>query len=108
MGASCAENRCECDQQFSGAYVWGHEVHTFQSCDQSEIHWVSASGWVIADLLQHYESFPGEPYEPLYITFRGHILDEEVDGFASDYAGLIRISEVLDWSATVPSACGLE
>ena len=105
MCASCAVNTCECDQQFSGAYVWGHEVHTFQPCDQDEVYWVSASRWVIGDLFEHYESSPGQPYQPLLITFRGHILDEEVDGFASEYKGLIRISEILDWSTTVPSAC---
>lgn len=108
MCASCTPNTCESDQQFSGTYVWGHEVHTFQPCDQDKVYWVSASGWVIADLREHYQSVSSEPYQPLLITFRGHILDEEVGGFASEYDGLIRISEVLERSTKVPPDCNSE
>lgn len=105
---SCTAKKIEDDQQYSGIYVWGHEVHEFTPCNQDQTFWVSASAWVVGDLLEHYKADHAEPYQPLYLRFRGGILDEEVDGFASEYDGLIRISEVLEWSATIPTDCSLD
>ena len=106
--AACAAGPHDCERQFAGTYVWGHEVHSFRPCDESATYWVSASGWVIAELQEHYESETERYYQPIYIQFRGQILNEVTDGFASDYDGLIRISEVLEWSPTVPSTCNRE
>ena len=36
----------------------------------------------------------------------GHLLDEIRDGFALEYAGLIRISEVILLSNELPADCG--
>jgi hypothetical protein len=63
---------------------------------------------VLAELQEHYESEIKTPYQPIYIQFRGQILNEKTGGFASDFDGLIRISEVLEFSLTVPPACGRE
>jgi hypothetical protein len=41
----------------------------------------------------------------MYIEFRGHILDEKVDGFAANYDGLIHVSEVCEYSFGVSSGC---
>jgi len=47
------------------------------------------------------------PYQPIYLEFRGHLLDEVVDGFAVDYDGLIRISEIYHLGVPIPPDCKL-
>ena len=98
--------RCEpCEKVYRGVYVWGNEVNVFQPCDNKKSLWVSASTWVQEPLLEFYRTHTSQPYETIYIEFRGMELDEVVDGFARDHDGLIRISEVLDLSLTVPAEC---
>ncbi len=104
LAAGC--ERCEpCEQVYRGIYVWGNEVNVFQPCDDKKSFWVSASTWVQEPLLEFYRSHTSQPYETIYVEFRGMVLDEVVGGFASDHDGLIRISEVLDLSLTVPEEC---
>ena len=97
---------CEpCEQVYRGVYVWGNEVNVFQPCDDKKSYWVSASTWVQEPLLEFYRSHTSQPYQTIFIEFRGMVLDEVVDGFASDHDGLIRISEVLGLSPGVPEEC---
>jgi hypothetical protein len=105
---ACALDSPAGDRRYAGVYVWGHEVHTFRPCGQEETYWVSASTWVIGELLDHYVSESSELYQPLYLEFRGQILDEQIGGFAAAYSGLIRISEIVDWTTSVPSGCGVQ
>lgn len=93
------------EQAYAGLYVWGHEANVFQPCDNDKTFWVSASSWVQDPLLEFYKTHTSQPYQAIYIEFRGIELDEDVDGFARDHDGLIRISEVLDLSLRVPEAC---
>ena len=41
----------------------------------------------------------------MYVEFRGQVLNETVDGFAKQYDGLIRISEVKKYSFEIPVQC---
>lgn len=41
----------------------------------------------------------------MYIKFKGNILDEELDGFAQEYDGLIHISEVEYYSFDISKSC---
>lgn len=100
--AACS---AEYDRIYRGEYVWGAEVHSFRPCASEEAFWVSASSWVIGPVREFYESETEVAYTPIYIEFRGHLLDETTEGFAASYAGLIRISEVLRVSAEVPQEC---
>ena len=93
------------DQAYGGEYVWGPEVHTFRPCGSDETYWVSASSWTIAPVREFYEAETDAAYAPIYIRFRGHLLDETVGGFAVSYSGLIRISEVHGMNKSVPEEC---
>lgn len=95
----------EYDKIYKGKYTWGHEVDVFQSCASKKTYWVSASSWVHGPLLDFYKSAITKPYQPIYIEFRGHILDEEVDGFAANYDGLIRASEIKKKALVIPKEC---
>ena len=92
------------DQTWKGAYVRGHEVNEFTPCGSDQSYWASFN-WAGTELVQFYDSKPREPYQPIYVEFRGHLLDEELDGFAAAYDGLIRISEVHVIKDDFPEGC---
>ena len=95
----------EYDEIYKGKYTWGHEVDVFRPCNSKKAYWVSASSWIQGPLLDFYKSKVTKPYQPIYIEFRGHMLDEEVEGFATDYDGFIRFSEIKKNTLEIPNEC---
>ena len=89
---------------FEGKYIWGHEVHSFTQCGSNVSYWVSFD-WAGREMQNFYKTNTTQPYQPMYLKFRGHLLDEEVDGFADQFDGLIRISEVKAYSTNLPPHC---
>ena len=92
------------DSEFRGSYTWGAEVDVFSPCNSSLVYWTSYN-WAGSGLREFYKANTSQPYQPIYISFRGQILDEAVDGFASRYDGLIRISEIHVLEKNIPSDC---
>ena len=95
----------DCTRVFNGLYTRGAEVNVFQPCGSNEIFWVSASSWVQGPLLEYVQKSMNKPYQSIYMEFRGSILDEVRGGFAQQYDGLIRVSEILDKSSDIPAQC---
>ena len=87
-------NACDCDTVYKGNYTWGAEVDVFQPCGSEKVYWVSASSWVKGPLIEYVKNTTIRAYQSVYIEFRGHILNEVRDGFAEQYDGLIRVSEI--------------
>lgn len=100
--ASCGNP--ELDQIYVGKYTWGAEVHSFKPCNSQQSYWVSYN-WAGMEMNTFYKMNSTASYQPMYIKFRGHLLNEKVDGFALDYDGLIRISEVQEYSFDIPVSC---
>lgn len=96
---------CDCDKKYTGRYYWGAETNSFQSCNEGKAYWVSISTWNHDPLLAFVKKSVKEPYQAVYIEFKGHLLNEGVNGFAKDYDGLIRISKITSMSATIPTQC---
>ena len=92
------------DKTYIGKYTWGLEVESFTPCNSDISYWVSYN-WAGSDMHKFYKENNKEPYQSLYIEFRGHLLNEKVDGFAVDYDGLIHISEVKQYSFELPKSC---
>lgn len=92
------------DQIYEGKYAWGPEVQSFTLCNTKTSYWVSFD-WAGIEMQEFYKAHRKEPYQEMYLKFRGHLLDEAVDGFAEDYDGLIRVSEVKEYSFEVPKSC---
>jgi hypothetical protein len=105
IAVSVGASASDFDDVFSGRYYWGAEVDSFHPCGKGASYWVSASSWVQAPLIELVKTQTKEPYRPVFVKFRGHLLDEERDGFAADYDGLIRISEILEMSSELPADC---
>ncbi|MEA3522146.1 MAG: hypothetical protein U9R50_04160, partial [Campylobacterota bacterium] len=97
-------NTFEHDKIYEGIYSWGHEVHSFTPCNSKTSYWV---GYHFAghQMNKFYKENHKKPYQSMYIKFRGHTLNEKVDGFAEQYDGLIHISEVKNYSFDIPRSC---
>ena len=100
-----ASTSADCDEIFRGRYTWGAEVDSFRPCGSGLKYWVDASSWVQGPLIDFVREHTKEPYQPVYIEFRGHLLNEVLDGFAEGYDGLIRVSEIFLTSQDVPDKC---
>ena len=87
-------NAGDCDAVYKGNYTWGAEVDVFQPCGSEKVYWVSASSWVKRPLIEYLKNTTTRAYQSVYIEFRGHIMNEVRDGFAEQYDGLIRVSEI--------------
>ena len=98
-------NAGDCDKVFKGLYTWGAEVNVFQPCGSGDIFWVSASSWVQGPLLEYVQKSMTKPYQSIYMEVRGSILDEVRGGFAQQYDGLIRVSEITYRSSDIPVQC---
>ncbi|MCF6189806.1 MAG: hypothetical protein L3J51_04970 [Cocleimonas sp.] len=90
--------------EYKGIYSWGAEVHSFKPCGSKKSYWVSYD-WAGIKMHEHYISTAKKPYQLMYVEFRGQVLNEVVDGFAKDYAGLVRISEVSEYTFRIPVQC---
>ena len=97
MVTACAPQ--ELDQTYEGVYAFGAEVNTFTTCDKKQSYWAGL------EMQSFYKQNSTKPYQPMYIKFKGHLLNEKVDGFALNYDGLIRISAVQEYSFEVPAKC---
>ena len=92
------------ENKYSGTYIWGPEVNSFKPCDSDIDYWVSFDLPGIK-MLEFYNASATIPYQEMYIEFRGMLLNEVVDGFAVEYAGLLRSSEVYKYTFDVPEKC---
>lgn len=93
------------DSEFRGVYTRGAEVEVFSPCDSDYSYWTSYN-WAGIPLREFHIQNAREPYQGVYVRFRGQLLDEETDGFAEGYDGLVRISEVYEMKVAIPADCG--
>lgn len=100
--ASCGEPSL--DQIHQGKYYWGPEVNSFSPCNSDNTYWVSYN-WAGMEMSQYYKENASAPYQPMYLEFRGHLLNESLEGFAEEYDGLIRLSEAKQYSFEIPVDC---
>ena len=92
------------DRIYKGKYTYGPEAKIFSPCSSEVAYWVSFD-WAGLQMQEYYKQHQQVPYQRLYIEFRGHLLNEKVDGFAFEYDGLIRISEVKKQTFELPDDC---
>lgn len=102
--AFCSAGSLDYDRVYKGTYVWGAEVDVFAPCNADDEYWASYN-WAGRKLVEFYKGKVKKPYKPIYVEFRGHMLDEEVDGFAENYDGLIHVSEVKVIEVEIPDEC---
>ena len=96
------------DMEYRGILIWGLADDLFISCESRDIYAVSASPLVLTPLHEDLRS-AGAPNREIYITFRGHVLDEDFfSEFAPDVDKLIRVSEIKSYTDEIPRECSFE
>lgn len=92
------------DKIYVGQFTYGHEVSVFKECNSDKLYWLQASGFLMQPV-QDTALAMDKPYTPIYLTFRGHEIFEQADGFQADYDYQMHLSEVISFSASIPTAC---
>lgn len=78
-----------------GSYIFGSEVSSFQPCGEALELWVIGEEQLITGLQNDYMDLVNKPYEQVFVSFRGHSLEKAKDGFAADYDGQFKVTEVV-------------
>lgn len=103
--ASCIYIEDSSDQTYTAKYEFGPEVNSVTLCNSKTAYWVAPSP-AGEEMQNFYEKNFTEPYQPLYVKFRGRLLDEPLIGEAEqDYDGLMHISKVEERSFDLPASC---
>ncbi len=88
-----------------GLYYYGAEVNVVCPCGTDTCFWVRGTGALLDPLKAFVQKNAAEPYQPMYLRYRGALLDESPVGFAVSYDGLYRIDSVLEIDSTLPGDC---
>jgi len=94
------------DETYSGLYVYGKDVHTFQPCG-GQTYWVDGTDLVLSGLKKFYKE-EAKASQPIYVMVRGHQHFEESKAPVSNYDGIFHISEVFLFSSVIPDSCQKE
>ncbi len=96
-----------CDQPPTqrGLYYWGGEVNVVCPCGSSDCFWVRGDQVILTPLKTFVQKQTHQPYQPVFLTYRGRFLDEPTSGFASNYEGYQFISEVVSVDVRLPEDC---
>lgn len=106
--ASCVNTDDSSDQTYTARYAFGPEVNSVTLCNSKTAYWVAPSP-AGKEILNFYQKNFTEPYQSLYVKFRGRLLDEPLVGeVEQDYDGLIHLSEVEEYSFDLPASCPID
>lgn len=78
-----------------GSYMYGSEVSSFQPCGSQQELWVIGDETITHELHNDYMEMVEKPYEQVFVRFRGHQLEKASEGFAADYDGQFKVTEVV-------------
>ena len=80
------------------------EVFEFRPCEKEKLYFVDASFSIEDTLDQFLLSRPAVESTPIYIRFHGNEI-EGIDNLQDRYANVVRVTNLLSYSATVPVTC---
>jgi len=93
------------EDQFKGYYIVGHEVNSFQPCQQKKVYWVTASEKDLVFLKNAYMQYASESYDRVLLEIEGRYLQKADDGFAMDYDGVIFITKFIQMKSKLGAVC---
>ena len=88
-----------------GLYYWGAEVNVICRCNTDSCYWVRGGAEVVDRLKNYVQRQTSRPYQPVYVQYRGEMLDEQTFGFAVNYEGYQALHEVLSVTTVLPDHC---
>ncbi len=94
---------------YDGVYIWGAEVETFTACGSDQEWWVLANESIWLRLRDAHQALTTQPYEGIHVLVSGYYdgpaTEERGGGFATEYDGLFRVTEVLATRKRDDSGC---
>ncbi len=105
IGVAGLLSGCEAEEKLHGLYYWGAEVNVVCPCGTDVCYWVRAEPVVLVPLKNFVQRKTGRPYQPVYLTYRGHMVEEAAIGFGASYDGHLQIEEVISLSVELPNDC---
>lgn len=78
-----------------GSYIYGNEVSSFQPCGLTAEFWVIGEQKLMNQLQNNYMELASKPYQQVFVSFRGSRQPKAEDGFAADYSGQFKVTEVI-------------
>ena len=91
--------------EYKGFYIYGHEVNSFSPCHNTKAYWITGKDTTLRRLKNKYKTLTTDPYQNVYLSFRGHVTDELPEGFARDYDGQIIVHEVTAMEDSTKAGC---
>ncbi len=88
---------------YEGRYILAADGPEFRACNLDEKYLVDAS-FSVEDTLDYFIQSQPMIQAQVYIRFHGEAT-EGTDGLPEHYAGVVRINELLAYSAAVPTPC---
>ncbi len=88
-----------------GHYIYGHEVNSFQPCNEKEVFWVNGSNRLLELMAKKYSDFAAQPYDEVFVEIIGNFEDRASDGFAMDYDGQIYVMKMVHKKKKIDTDC---
>ncbi len=76
----------------------------FRGCDSGEIYFVDGSYSIQDEVDQFFAAQTNGATRSIFVRFHGEVI-EDVDGLPDKYVEVIRITNLLSYSATIPAGC---
>ena len=90
----------------AGAYVFGHEVRSFQPCGSSKLYWVKPDDAELGALLRkHHRELGTQPFGRIFVIVSALVSSEKTTGFAQSYDAYFEISKVFEAAGRIPKDC---
>ena len=96
---------CDSDRVLDARYYWGHEVNVVCPCSSTTCFWLKATP-ELQKVLRHFVlTKTSSAYQPVLLRFEGGLLQEQANGYAANYDGLMGIDRIEELSVVIPPSC---
>ncbi len=88
-----------------GHYIYGHEVNSFQPCNNKEVFWVKGPNKLLEFMARKYSDYAAQPYDEVFVEIIGNFENRATDGFAMDYDGQIYVMKMVLMKKKIDTDC---
>jgi hypothetical protein len=81
-------------RRYSGHYIHGGEVETFQPCGSEKVYWVRGSIKLLGELRESHRELTDKPYQGVYVEMTGELGPRATEGFPAEYDGQFMIGTI--------------
>ena len=92
-------------RRYSGHYVHGGEVETFQPCGSERVYWVRGSIKLLGELRESHSELTDRPYQEIYVEMTGEMGPKATEGFPAEYDGQFMIGTIKIIRAATTADC---